>query len=85
MIKTACTNYNLFKFIKILYDCTLRLIATLKLIKKSKPTIPLFFPDNYYKESNVSASKKSSCEQNFSKTYGESQSKILTNKFYITD
>ena len=59
MIKTACTNYNLFKFIKILYDCTLRLIATLKLIKKSKPTIPLFFLDNYYKESNVSASKKS--------------------------
>ena len=59
MIKTACINYSLFKFIKILYDCTLRLIATLKLITKLKPTIPLFFPDNFDKESNVSASKKS--------------------------
>ena len=33
MIKTACLYYNLFKFIKILCECTLRLIATLKLTK----------------------------------------------------
>lgn len=33
MIKTACLNYNPFKFIKILCECTLRLIVTLNLIK----------------------------------------------------
>ena len=59
MIKTACINYNLFKFIKILYSCTLRLIATLELITKLKSMIPLFFPDNFHKESKVYASKKS--------------------------